>query len=886
MIKHILSLLLIPLMLYAQEPIKPGAHLLKNPERWLHAVDDRAVGLLDKGELSNLFTNYGILTDFHLANPALHWPRAGSDVQHYGFGSGLILVADDQVIASIYDQSSSALDFGWEAYDGSLGMYHNDERNDFNTSGDDITPFLAFSDIRETWPEQDGVSTWPGYFRENLQVPGQYVEGEFTSDRDIFAVFQDVYGLGLRVHQTAYSYGRYYAEDLIIFRFRLFNDGDESFDSCYVGYQADLKPDFYADDYINYWQIEPYTESPSFFYKWDHNGVAQRDDSSHFEDLWEGPVGWLGMGMLETPDDLGITSFHYYHDDYSPIENEYFAAILQNDTASTLEDIDRYFHGDDPAFDDPALWQETDKDSLPGSEITFTIGSGPFSLAPGDSIDFAIVYAIGADSAALRQNVDMAYFMAHEASYQGSGPPATPHLTAVPGDGLVKLFWDNRAESSVDAISNEVDFEGYRIYKSEDFGATWGEPITNFFGDEIGWQPIVQFDLADSITGLDPAYGANFPTANKWLGDDTGIQHSYTDTDVSNGLEVWYCITAYDKGVFDPTDPSRTEPSYENVIGASQYDIHVVAVTPRTEPVDVDPGNIGLPVEIAGKQADGTLNLLIVEPANLLDHEYQITFNDSNDVVVIAGDTVIATELTLNLEDLTAGSFTFTNELFGEEFVYKNIPVQGDDQPIVNGFRIVVENIAGFGVSSLGWTTVMGDSSTFDWWTENRHQGNQSAYEEVVEGLDDWRITIVDELVEVQAIAAGFGIAPPDCTFFVPLQVERADYNAGGVWVDATDHLQISDLQLIFTGSGSVGPYGWDLIPGGDGYNPDPNFGTLWPDILVLQDDEVDTTGSIVYIFTQNGPEDATPPSVGDVFEIKTFKPFNNALVYQFSTEA
>ena len=885
--KQILFLLIIPTLLWAQNSPLPGQHNLKDPQRYFQGINDRGVGLLDKGELSNLATNYGILADYHLGAPSLHWPRNGSDVQHYGFGVNFILAVDGQVVSSIYDQSSAVLDFGWEALDDGSGLLFNSTRNPYNTAGDGVTPFLALSDIRETWPVIGGVSTWPGHYRENLENPGLFVEGEFVSDRDIFSVFRDDYDMGLIVEQTAYSYGRPYAEDFIIIRFRLKNEGTSHYESCYAGFQADLKPDFYADDYIQYWTMEDYDETPSFFYKWDHNGVAQRDDSSHFGDLWEGPVGYIGMGMVETPGDMGVTSFHYYHDDNSPVDDEYFAMMMANDTSAGLEHMDWYFHGDDPSFDDPALWVEVDPDSgeIPGAEITFTFGTGPFTLFPGDNVDFAVVFAIGADSADLYENVETAYFMANERSYQGSGPPAVPHLTAIPGNGVVHIYWDNIAEFSIDAISGEADFEGYKLYKSTDGGETWGEPITNFYGDNVGWVPLAQFDLADSVTGLDPAYGPDFPAANNWLGDDTGLEHSFSDYDVVNGVEVWYCITAYDRGVYDPEDPSVTEPSYENALGVSVYDMNVAAVTPGTEASDLTPGVSPYLTEIGGRIADGQLEVVIIDPNGLLDHSYQITFNDSGDWVMMGEDSAMAEELTLNLEDLTAGTYYFVNSLTGDDFYYKNIPLTGDDLPIVNGFRLIAENIEGAGIRTMGWTTVTGDSSTFDWWTENRHPGNQSSYEEVVEGLDDWLITITEDSVRIPVLPIGFSLEPED-TIWAHLGVERADYNAGGEWVDATSHLWISDLYLYFSDTTIMGPYGWDLIPGGAGYNPNPNTGTIWPDMLILRDDEDDETGSLIYLKTQNGPADAIPPSVGDVYTIETYKPFNSQLVYQFSTQA
>ncbi len=186
----------------------------------------------------------------------------------------------------------------------------------------------------------------------------------------------------------------------------------------------------------------------------------------------------------------------------------------------------------------------------------------------------------------------------------------------------------------------------------------------------------------------------------------------------------------------------------------------------------------------------------------------------------------------------------------------------------------------------MGWTTVVGDSSTFDWWTEDRYPGNSSSYPEVVEGLDDWRITVTDDSALVGVTAAGFGLEEPDSLIWVHVKVERSDYASGGSWVDDTPYLMISDLQVIFGNSPAVGPYGWDLIPGGAGYNPNSSTGSLWPDMLMLRDDEVDSLGSLVYLKTQNGPDSAQAPTAGDVFTIITYKPFNSNLAYEFSTQA
>ncbi|HEX04508.1 MAG TPA: hypothetical protein ENH10_05045, partial [Bacteroidetes bacterium] len=346
-----------------------GPHEIKSRD-WLTrrgaAVDDRAVGLLDKGELSNLITNFGIISNFHSGSPALRWPRDSEDVQQYGFGVGLVVAADGVLIFSVDDPSSNVLDYGWEASDGSLGGLFNDDRNSDNTAGDDVTPFLASSDRTATWPVDDGEAFWPGPFREDLGNPGQEVTGEFTSDRDVYGVLEDVRGVGLRVEQLAYSYSRPYAKNLIFVRYILHNDSDVDLDEVYAGFHADLKADFYADDRIGAWSLVDGENVPSFFFKQDLNGIPQRGDSSEFEQ-WVGPVGWIGAGIVKSPDDMGVSSFHYYHDDYSPVSDEDFSGILRNDT-SGLDNPEWYFHGEDPGFDDLSLQSGVDKDEFPGSE--------------------------------------------------------------------------------------------------------------------------------------------------------------------------------------------------------------------------------------------------------------------------------------------------------------------------------------------------------------------------------------------------------------------------------------------------------------------------------------------------------------------------------------
>ena len=142
--------------------------------------------------------------------------------------------------------------------------------------------------------------------------------------------------------------------------------------------------------------------------------------------------------------------------------------------------------------------------------------------------------------------------------------PDVPELKAVALDGVILLTWDKTAEESIDAKTGYADFEGYRLYKSTDGGQTWGQPIP-LDGKIAGYQPIFQTDLTEQQDTTRCVYSNNYtncieerdveisgpdPVAPHFnLGNNSFLEHSYTDTDVINGVEYTYAITAYDMGV-------------------------------------------------------------------------------------------------------------------------------------------------------------------------------------------------------------------------------------------------------------------------------------------------------------------------------------------------
>ena len=147
--------------------------------------------------------------------------------------------------------------------------------------------------------------------------------------------------------------------------------------------------------------------------------------------------------------------------------------------------------------------------------------------------------------------------------------PISPSVYAVASHARVLVSWDASSEASYDSLSGYADFEGYKLYRSTDSGVTWGgddDKLYDFNGEFIGWKPYAQFDLNEEediyhciynheydceiedarqtiISGLDPL-APRFS-----LGINTGIEYSFVDSNVVDGVEYSYTVTAYDIGL-------------------------------------------------------------------------------------------------------------------------------------------------------------------------------------------------------------------------------------------------------------------------------------------------------------------------------------------------
>ena len=879
-------------------------------------IFQKAVGVMDKGQIQNNTGNFGTLSSFHVYfTNALHWPRNADDTRQYCFGLGFMLGIDSSDVLETETQSTSRI-IDWLPPDDALNTEFSGEIKAIS----DDTPFMASSDLRNSWPDIG----WPGYFRvdinnldsttlanhpDALTLPE--ATNQFSSDRDIFCTYNDAQNAqgshGLTVEQTTHSYGRPYAEDIIFWDLKVYNDGAADLEDIYVGFYAKFRPDFDNHDYIN-------------FIDTDEDGIKDfvyvYDLDNELDGVWvetNDPLGIVGLRVFDTPGQIGITDFHHFARAASPKTDREWWALMSSDSADTsLTDPAYFFHGDDVRIDYTGVdslesfypaWSETEHDDPQlGNAINYVVSCGPFTLKADSMVTISMGIVMGdagdepdnPDFSDLMENVQTANEM-YRLYFQGSGPPDAPTVNAIPGDEKVSLYWSSNSEKSVDAWTGEPDFEGYKIFRSSDMGVSWGQVVTDVYGNAVGYNPIAQFDYDEyedmelygvDVSGDDPA----FPQS---LGENSGLVHTFVDSNLVNGVEYWYSICAYDRG---SQDPDSLVQSYMNAIGASPFETHTVSAVPGPTASNLSYGALAP----RGGNCDGTVRLEIENPELLLHHEYRITFNLDVPYVDAVGDTVYGTGLTL--VDSTISDTLIHNLIIG---------IETDTNVVaVDGFLLYLEDATG-GVRSLGWTKVAADTCTFDWRVESKYPGlvpSGMAMGDIVETFDDWRIT-VDYSAGTDALWYDvFYGEINDQAQHLPLKVDVVTDMENPIDVSENlglgefNHGLSDDFRTIF-----YSLLGWDLEPGGLGYLQGiPGWYELHVDMLILEKIDtvrqttadttyLDTIPNYLYLLTNNKPDtsmtfnndsliiEARAPSDGDEFTIITYKPFRPKISYAFN---
>ena len=308
-------------------------------------------------------------------------------------------------------------------------------------------------------------------------------------------------------------------------------------------------------------------------------------------------------------------------------------------------------------FTDPTPVNRFDYAVVNNYNIAFLFASGPFTLKSGDHERFSLALAYGANLPELRTVVTVVEAI-YNANYQFSEPPPTPTVKAEVGDHYVQLTWDDVAENSTNPITRINAFEGYRIYRSTD--PTFLDPKVISNGQGTGTigngKPIAQFDLKDGRAGYT---SKTVQGIAYWLGTETGLTHTWRDTNVTNGQQYYYAVCSYDWGptlvkgtvafTYYPSESPITV--HQSLLGGTILPINVVSVRPNPRVLGYGAAGVSPATRAAGNDF-GSVGVKMVNSPQVPDnHMFVLTFNSDPDSVHA---------ITYTLKDSTAHTLLYS----------------------------------------------------------------------------------------------------------------------------------------------------------------------------------------------------------------------------------
>jgi hypothetical protein len=322
---------------------------------------------------------------------------------------------------------------------------------------------------------------------------------------------------------------------------------------------------------------------------------------------------------IDESDQIGLASF------------EYFAPA----NAFSIKDDENLWSRLAPGFFDvpPSI---VNNQPISGEDGDFIFGAGYFPLPAGQTRNFSLALVYGVDLNDLLKNLETVRKI-YNSNYQFPQAPRKPVVKAFADDGKVTLYWDSKAEESIDPVTREKDFEGYKIYRATDPEFNDARVITNADGTLEQLASIAQFDLVNGIIGYFQAQGSLYQDLRGlsfFLGRDTGLQHSFVDDEVENGRTYYYAVVAYDRG-----DPNKDIFPKENTrvirrleTGKLITDVNTVIVTPRAKVAGYVHPEGSVPLTPITKIATGDVHYQVLDEQVITGHTYTLEFYDtSND---------------------------------------------------------------------------------------------------------------------------------------------------------------------------------------------------------------------------------------------------------------
>ena len=462
------------------------------------------------------------------------------------------------------------------------------------------------------WPNVYPVLNDPIEFDSLTGWPGFGINGKQLADQETFSVIEAWGGTDQLTSSNPYPNflktqmivrgmaweGTLY-EDFIVWVYIIRNIGTAPITDLRAAIHADFSfiPQFYSG--IGF-------DDDRHFYDPDLQLAYGTDDNGYEESPLGGiiptdQIAWSGVVVLQMP---GVSkkvktydAFHFWMAATTPSGNGarpdwYYDFNIRNENDPEDSDDD----GIDDDFDHNGIPDATEGGQGYylglGADGLQTLGSEPFTLNQGESDTLIFATVFGTSDKDIKTNSQRALTL-FENNWKVIEAPTAPVAEVFTGNRRVQLVWGTRSEW-------DSDFEGYKIYRSEDGGVTWGDKTFKDFEGGIHYIPLEQYDLEDGIKGnyrTIPQYAWFDLGSDNWtllrqvvevdtfdyfdVGDTINI---FFDNDVINGLSYRYYVAAYDSGngIIGPL-----ENNYSNTPNDMNNTVEVIPQAPvATENLD------------------------------------------------------------------------------------------------------------------------------------------------------------------------------------------------------------------------------------------------------------------------------------------------------------
>lgn len=453
------------------------------------AFNDRKAGVMDNGRMTMYFTNSGGIGDYAFQR-TIQWPAGLRPAKNLIWEAGIMFGAVTAAGDTITDEGYFDRDIPTEDIFNPEPGYDNP---------DYVFPPLnnttiARSDVLESYPARFG-GQWPSVNKifDPTELRNLARQEAFYLMRDNNEPANEQQGIkpiGVEIKCWKIEINSSLTRDFVYAYYRLKNISGQNLRSCRFGIMVD--PDMPA-------LVGAEFEDDDDGFIRDLNLAFARDSDNFYASAPGINIGLFGVKFLRSPEvagrELGLTSWTTFEYADMPGQDEGYLTVDGPD-----DNLGQYRSLDEAQYDymRPGLYMTPRLNT----DVVFIMGTGDFNLAQGDSVDMALAF-IAADDFRSLVNKAIAAQQVFDNDFLGPTPPIAPAVTAVPGNESVTLYWDAEpTESSLDALTGRADFEGYRIYRSDDRGGSWGNPTENAAQYPNGVLPIAEYDVVNTAGQL------------------------------------------------------------------------------------------------------------------------------------------------------------------------------------------------------------------------------------------------------------------------------------------------------------------------------------------------------------------------------------------------